>query len=63
MWRALAGIPLPPVQRGYERDVAAARTAGRGELRGGLGGGRKLTLTQAVAYALEQADGDAEKPV
>jgi hypothetical protein len=25
MWRALAGIPLPPVQRGYERDVAAAR--------------------------------------
>jgi hypothetical protein len=49
--------------RGYERDVAAARTAGRGELRGGLGGGRKLTLTQAVAYALEQADGDAEKPV
>ena len=40
-----------------------ARTAGRGELRGGLGGGRKLTLTQAVAYALEQADGDAEKPV
>jgi hypothetical protein len=37
-WRELVGTPLPSVQRaGYERDVAAARTVGRSELRGDVG--------------------------
>jgi hypothetical protein len=51
------GAPKPPHAREeYDREIAAARaTLGEEAFAAAWGGGRGMTLEQAVAYALEEA--------